>query len=96
MPARYRATRALYTALGFTVLEIALCFVALSITPRIACSHRATVIILTLAVGLGIHLPVALSAPHPGHGGTHSRPLIGRALGLGALASRAVKATRTG
>ena len=54
MPARYRATRALYTALGFTVLEIALCFVALSITPRIACSHRATVIILTLAVGLGI------------------------------------------
>jgi len=51
---RSRVTSALYLALGFTVADIAICFVALPITRHIACSRSATVIVLSFAVGLGI------------------------------------------
>jgi hypothetical protein len=44
----------LYAALGFTVADIALCFIALPLTPRITCSQSATRAILLAAIGLGI------------------------------------------
>jgi hypothetical protein len=44
----------LYVALGFTVADISLCFAALPFTPRIACSPRATGVVLFLTVTLGI------------------------------------------
>ena len=44
----------LYTALGFTVVDIAFCFAALPFTPRLISSPFATQTTLVLAVGLGI------------------------------------------
>ena len=44
----------LYIALGFTVLDIALCFVALPYVPKINRSECGTSVILAFAVALGI------------------------------------------
>ncbi|MGH7485119.1 MAG: hypothetical protein ACREMY_05860 [bacterium] len=44
----------LYIALGFTVLDIALCFIALPYVPNLARSQCGACVILALAVGLGI------------------------------------------
>jgi hypothetical protein len=51
---RARTAFWLKLSLGFSILDIALCFAALPFTPRIVCSPLATGAILTLAVGLGI------------------------------------------
>ena len=51
---RPEVIRRLKVALGFTVADIILCFVALPFTPWIACSPWASRAILSLTVGLGI------------------------------------------
>jgi len=51
---RIRVTRVLWVALGFTVADIAACFVALPFTPRIACSSVVTLVVLCSTVGLGV------------------------------------------
>jgi len=50
---RSRAVLVLYLALGFTVVDIALCFTSIPVAPLIASSRCATWGVLLLAVGLG-------------------------------------------
>jgi hypothetical protein len=49
-----RISPRLYAALGFTVGDIALCFIALPLTPHVACSQSAAWAVLLAAIGLGI------------------------------------------
>lgn len=50
---RVKVTRVLYTTLGFTVIDMAACFVALPLTPQIACSGYTGGGVLSFTVGLG-------------------------------------------
>ena len=49
-----RINTRLYAALGFTVADIAGCFVGLSVVPRISASHCTTELVMFSAVILGI------------------------------------------
>jgi hypothetical protein len=49
-----RINQRLYATLAATVTDMALCFIALPFTPRIACSAPGTWTVLILAVGLGL------------------------------------------
>lgn len=51
---RPRITRRLYVALGFSVADIALCFILLPFAPALKCHPHLVALVLTLTVGLGI------------------------------------------